>query len=275
MLPLDSSRDFQQEELGKLLLDVVLQPGDLLYMPRGCIHQAEALPHAHSLHLTVSANQHCSWSDLFQLSLPRALQLASDESLGLRRSLPIDMSHYMGLIHEGASSAQRAQFSTTAQQLLQHVVKQMPLDAAADRLSVQFIQQRLPPYGLDGKTDRADLEVSSSSKVSLVRSGIATMTVEEDSIAVYHCLSNPRILHAARPDDKAEESEADDELAVASGRLEFDLDCGEVLERLLTSHSSCKVTVGLLQSLLDSSESDVDLFELLGELYSEGLILVE
>ena len=275
MLPLDSSRDFQEEELGKLLLDVVLQPGDLLYMPRGCIHQAEALPHAHSLHLTVSANQHCSWTDLFQLSLPRALQLASDESLGLRRSLPFDMSHHMGLVHEGCESAQRSRFSHTAQQLLQQVVKQMPLDAAADRLSVQFIQQRLPPYGLDGETERADLEVSSGSKVFLVRPGIATMTVEEGSIAVYHCLSNPRVLHAARPDDKAEESEADEGMAAASGRLEFDLDLGEVLEFLLTSHSGNKVSVGLLQSCLDRSESDVDLFELLGDFYSEGLLYVE
>ena len=275
MLPLDSSRDFQEDELGKLLLDVVLQPGDLLYMPRGCIHQAEALPHAHSLHLTVSANQHCSWTDLFQLSLPRALQLASDESLGLRRSLPFDMSHYMGLVHEGSDSAQRTHFSNTAQQLLHQVVKQMPLDAAADRLSVQFIQQRLPPYGLCGETEQTDMEVSSGSKVSLVRPGIATMTVEEDTIAVYHCLSNPRILHAARPNDKGEESGDGDGLAAAPGRLEFDLKCGEVLECLLTSHGGKKVSVGLLQGLLDSSESDVGLFELLGELYSEGLISVE
>ena len=274
MLPLDSSRDFQEEELGRLLLDVVLQPGDLLYMPRGCIHQAEALPHTHSLHLTVSANQHCSWTDLLQLSLPRALQLASVESLGLRRSLPFDMSHYMGLVHEGSDSAQRTQFSNTVQQLLEQVAKQMPLDAAADRLSVQFIQQRLPPYGLDGETERADLELSSSSKVRLVRPGIATMTVEEDSIAVYHCLNNPRVLHAARPDDKAGESEASDGLAAAPGRLEYDLDCGELLECLLTSHSGNKVSVGVLQGLLDSSESNVDLFELLSDLYSEGLLSV-
>ena len=277
LLPRDSSRDFQEEELGKLLLDVVLQPGDLLYMPRGCIHQAEALPHAHSLHLTVSANQHCSWTDLFQLSLPRALQLASDESLGLRRSLPFDMSHYMGLVHEGSDSAQRTQFSNTAQQLLQQVVKQLPLDAAADRLSVQFIQQRLPPYGLDGDTDRADLEVSSNSKVSLVRPGIATMTVEEDSIVVYHCLGNARILHAARPDDTVEEAETNNGLAAAAaaGRLEFDLDCGEVLECLLASHSGKKVSVGVLEGLLHSSESGGDVFELLGDLYSEGLIDVQ
>ena len=34
-----SSRDFEQEELGECVLDEVLEPGDLLYMPRGLIHQ--------------------------------------------------------------------------------------------------------------------------------------------------------------------------------------------------------------------------------------------
>ena len=272
LLPRDSSQDFEEEELGKLLLDVTLHPGDLLYMPRGCIHQAEALPDAHSLHLTVSANQHCSWADLFELSLPRALQLASEEVLGLRRSLPFDMSQYMGLGHEGAESARRAQFNSNAQQLLQQVVKQMPLDAAADRMSVQFVQQRLPPYGLNAEEERADLEATSDSKVSMVRPGIATMTVEEDSIALYHCLSNPRILHAARPDNR-EEAEADDteEAAAAAGRLEFNLDCGEALECILASHAGHAVTVEVLEGMLH----DADVFEMLGDLYSEGLINVQ
>ena len=245
-------------------------------MPRGCIHQAEALPDAHSLHLTVSANQHCSWANLFELSLPRALQLASDESIGLRRSLPFDMSQYMGLVHEESESAQRKHFNSTAQQLLQEIVKQMPLDAAADRLSVQFIQQRLPPYGLEKEEDRGDLEVTADSKVSLVRPNIAIMTVEEDSIALYHCLSNPRILHAARPADREEDDGYDYEEATATpGRLEFDLECGEVLECMLASHVGKKVSVGLLQDMLISSDCDVDVFELLGELYSEGLIHVK
>ena len=37
--------------------------GDLLYLPRGTIHQAEALRGDHSLHLTISANQRNTWLD--------------------------------------------------------------------------------------------------------------------------------------------------------------------------------------------------------------------
>jgi len=275
LLPHDSSRDFQEEELGKLLLDVTLHPGDLLYMPRGCIHQAQALPDAHSLHLTVSANQHCSWTDLFELSLPRALQLAADECIGLRRSLPFDMSQYMGLIHEEEESAQRNNFTTTAQQMLQQVSKHMPLDAAADRMSVQFVQQRLPPYGLHRREERPDLEVSESSKITLVRPGIAAMTIEDDSVVLYHCLNNPRILHASRPDDLAKDESADEQPDIAPGRLEFDVDYGEVLEHILSAHGSKGVSMGKLQRMLDGTDSTVDLFALVGDLYSEGLVDVQ
>lgn len=53
-----------EAELGKPVLDCVLQPGDLLYFPRGAIHQAMAQDDQHSLHITVSTHQKNSWSDL-------------------------------------------------------------------------------------------------------------------------------------------------------------------------------------------------------------------
>ena len=79
-LPRTSSPDIHPESpmLGTPLLDTVLQPGDLLYLPRGAIHQAEALPESHSLHLTVSANQRRTWLDLLSaVSQARAAFLLS------------------------------------------------------------------------------------------------------------------------------------------------------------------------------------------------------
>lgn len=69
-LPRVSSPDFNEEtdDLGEPLLDTVLQPGDLLYLPRGTLHQAEALPEEHSLHLTVSANQQKTWLDFLAVA---------------------------------------------------------------------------------------------------------------------------------------------------------------------------------------------------------------
>jgi len=54
----------------------------------GTIHQAEALPCEHSLHLTVSACQRNTWADLLAVALPRALELAAEENQALRHALP-------------------------------------------------------------------------------------------------------------------------------------------------------------------------------------------
>ena len=40
VLPRFSSPNFEQSDLGPCILDTVLEPGDLLYFPRGVIHQA-------------------------------------------------------------------------------------------------------------------------------------------------------------------------------------------------------------------------------------------
>ena len=75
VLPLKSSGDLDQSVLGsaKPVINVVLEAGDLLYMPRGFIHQGNTLDDAHSLHLTVSCYQQNTWGDLFKVLLPKAV----------------------------------------------------------------------------------------------------------------------------------------------------------------------------------------------------------
>lgn len=65
-LPRTSSRNFTESEVGKPILDAILEPGDLLYMPRGFIHQACAQDDLHSLHITISSTQRNTWGDLFE-----------------------------------------------------------------------------------------------------------------------------------------------------------------------------------------------------------------
>ncbi len=43
-LPRFSSPNFDQSEIGEPCLDVVLEAGDLLYLPRGTIHQVTLFP---------------------------------------------------------------------------------------------------------------------------------------------------------------------------------------------------------------------------------------
>jgi ribosomal protein L16 Arg81 hydroxylase len=64
MLPNASSPDFDQASLGKPCMEVELAVGDCLYMPRGTVHQAEAVEGVDSSHLTISTYQRCSFADL-------------------------------------------------------------------------------------------------------------------------------------------------------------------------------------------------------------------
>lgn len=114
--------NFDQAEIGKPILEVVLEAGDLLYFPRGFIHQGDCLRDAHSLHITISSYQKNSWGDLLQKVtqlrltrddkcqkvqehvavvssqlVPAALEVAMDEDVDFRRGLPLDYLTYMGL----------------------------------------------------------------------------------------------------------------------------------------------------------------------------------
>ena len=88
VLPRSSSQDYTPEDVEgwgvEPAIDAILEPGDVLYMPRGWVHFARTLPpsgggddHNHSLHLTVSAYQGWCWSDLLEMILPEALDASA------------------------------------------------------------------------------------------------------------------------------------------------------------------------------------------------------
>ena len=63
-VPRDYSRDFMPDELESLLLDSVIESGDLLYVPRGVVHQGVACSSGFSHHLTVSTYQKTAWCNV-------------------------------------------------------------------------------------------------------------------------------------------------------------------------------------------------------------------
>jgi Cupin superfamily protein len=104
-LPRVSSEDFTDDDMQdqEPVLDVILEPGDLLYMPRGWVHQGITLAgNEHSLHLTVSAMQQWAWVDYLELLIPEALAAAaqSETSTSLREGLPRNFLDYMGAMYD-------------------------------------------------------------------------------------------------------------------------------------------------------------------------------
>ena len=74
--PRISSRDFEPRELPKPT-EVHLEPGDLLYLPRGTIHAAVSDRDSHSLHATISTGHRTTWADFIHIALDGALAMAA------------------------------------------------------------------------------------------------------------------------------------------------------------------------------------------------------
>ena len=66
-LPSRPSGDLTPAELGPPVLEVVLAPGDVLYLPRGTIHAAEAVGEEGSCHVTISTYQKWTLATLLQV----------------------------------------------------------------------------------------------------------------------------------------------------------------------------------------------------------------
>jgi ribosomal protein L16 Arg81 hydroxylase len=72
----------KQDELGDPLLEVTTEPGQILYLPRGYIHEAERTS-APSMHLTISIHP-LRWLDL----LEAGLRAAAERDARFRRTAP-------------------------------------------------------------------------------------------------------------------------------------------------------------------------------------------
>lgn len=268
VLPRTSSRDFVESELTKApVLDIMLRPGDLLYMPRGWIHQAVTTNDEHSLHITVSAMQQWSWGDLMELWLPDALTQAIETDETLRAGLPKDALSYMGVMHDQHTvpdamkqsdvteiEPRQEAFRTQAKQHLLNVVGNAMklLDSTCDQLGKRFLSDRLPPAP-PLPSSPGDQPLLPTTLCRIARPGIARLVIEandeepdKQQAVVYHCIDNSLVYHGR-----------------ALSPLEFELDDAPAIEQLLTTlppywisimdltHESIEDKVGVVQALLD------------------------
>ena len=100
LLDLEPSRDFPStlitENKVQKYWSGTLNEGDILYMPRGVIHFGKTQPDPgasvqHSLHATLSNQQHNSWADLIKASFNQTIGRLTRESQEFRRALPVDI----------------------------------------------------------------------------------------------------------------------------------------------------------------------------------------
>jgi lysine-specific demethylase/histidyl-hydroxylase NO66 len=293
-LPRVSSEDFTPEDVQGMeqVMDVTLEEGDLLYMPRGWIHQAFTLKddNQHSLHLTVSAMQQWAWVDLMELIMPDALEAAatSETSSSLRQGLPRGFMEYMGVMYEEAkddkmpesmkrdaqteameNSKRKEQlmmqerFRAEAKKLVMKIAKTAMdmIDATCDQMAKRFISERQPPALTQKEkelTSQGD-EVADETPIlpntlcRLVRPGIGRLVLEDDKAVVYHCADNSRI-YMENP----------------LSPLEFEMDDGPALEQLLTTAEPDWILVNDLYH--DTIEDKISITQ---ALYDEGILAIK
>jgi hypothetical protein len=124
-LPLKEAYDsIPGEQIGAPILEVHIKAGDLMYLPRGFIHEAFAAEET-SLHITVAVSVF-RWADLMRLAVAR---LVSND-VRFRRAVPI------GALGGGEiSGTLRDQF----EELVQLIAKDARIEDAMTALSDQFL----------------------------------------------------------------------------------------------------------------------------------------
>ncbi|XP_012259857.2 ribosomal oxygenase 1 [Athalia rosae] len=207
-LPRLSSDNFDQSEIGDPIMDIVLEAGDLLYFPRGTIHQGETIDDTHSLHVTLSTFQRNSWGDFFEKLVPVTLAQAIATDVEFREGLPLDYLQHAGLAHVNKDSIDRTKFIRRTQYLLSKLVQYIDVDKAADEMAKKHIHDFLPPM-LTGEERECSvyedgermteggvivnrIEIEPDTKIKLVRAQCIRLVQEPDGLRVYYSNENSK-----------------------------------------------------------------------------------
>jgi ribosomal protein L16 Arg81 hydroxylase len=168
---------------GKLTADFVLHAGDVLYIPRGQVHDALTSDSV-SLHVTLGINT-TTWAELFMEAVNALVQ----QDVRFRRALPVGFA----LDHVSAAHAR-----TDCQTLVAALAENLPADFMIDVLAERFVRTRLPLLEghLTGLAGARHLTLQSR---LCKRAWLHRLTIRGDSVhLLYHGkgLTLPRALEA-------------------------------------------------------------------------------
>nr|B4NP88.1 RecName: Full=Bifunctional lysine-specific demethylase and histidyl-hydroxylase NO66; AltName: Full=Histone lysine demethylase NO66 [Drosophila willistoni] len=208
VLARESSGNYTPDQLGEPIFDEVLKPGDVLYFPRGTVHQAITEKKHHSLHITLSVYQQQAYANLLEKLMPMVLQSAIKHSVSLRRGLPLHTWQHLGIAHGATKCSSRSQLIKGIQEMVQqHLTpSENQIDAAVDQLAKRYQHEALPPtilpeeklrtvFGSRSATDAhgkclCDYELTEDTSIRLLRANILRLVVDETHLRVYYYVDN-------------------------------------------------------------------------------------
>uniref|UniRef100_G7NZ70 Bifunctional lysine-specific demethylase and histidyl-hydroxylase n=1 Tax=Macaca fascicularis TaxID=9541 RepID=G7NZ70_MACFA len=200
-----------EERIGRPVHEFMLKPGDLLYFPRGTIHQADTPAGlAHSTHVTISTYQNNSWGDFLLDTISGLVFDTAKEDVELRAGIPRQLL----LQVESTTVATRrlSGFLRTLADRLEGTKELLSSDMKKD-----FIMHRLPPYSAGdgaelstpgGKLPRLDSVVRLQFKDHIVLTVLPDQDqsdeAQEKMVYIYHSLKNRRETHMMGNEEETE-----------------------------------------------------------------------
>ncbi|XP_004645780.1 ribosomal oxygenase 2 isoform X2 [Octodon degus] len=196
-----------ETRLGVPMLEFTLKPGDLLYFPRGTIHQADTPAGlAHSTHVTISTYQNNSWGDFLLDAISGLVFDTAKEDVELRSGIPRQLL----MVETSAVATRRLSgFLRTLAGRLEGTKELLSSEMKKD-----FITHRLPPYYVGEGTELSTPGVKLPTLASTVRLQfkdhiILTMGPDENQpdeaqekmVYIYHSLKNRREIHMMGSED--------------------------------------------------------------------------
>ena len=288
-LPETYSADIPRQELPDNHAEVLLQCGDVLYLPRGTIHEAVS-QEGFSTHVTISVYQHYNYRRLLSQVLEKTLDACFQTNLELRKGLPTRLSHALGSFI-GAIDAndnrrkQREDILSTIQNLAAKVVSTIDLDlvdSAVDEMVGDFSANRLPPPVssleeapiIGGKKRKRLAELTIESKVALFDPNCSHYEIRDmegvKTLVMVHNKSNNRLRHMCHPTDD-DESE-NENLPVTHFMPRHFL---PIIKELFESFSEeGTIVASLLKNVSKHRFNEEDVLRLLKDMNRHGFLVV-
>lgn len=211
-LPRESSGNFNEDEIGECIFEKILEPGDILYFPRGWIHQAKTVDNQHSLHITLSVYQKTSYADLFEELTKEALQKVITKSVDFRRGLPLDIWKEFGVTYADQHTDRRIAIKNRMRSMFDELIRYVNIDDAVDKIAIKFQHDALPPliasfekpltaFGTQTIFENGIakmLEIHEHTQIRLLRANIVRLTSEniiENTFRLYYYVDNSMEYH--------------------------------------------------------------------------------
>uniref|UniRef100_A0A8C8YJI5 Bifunctional lysine-specific demethylase and histidyl-hydroxylase n=1 Tax=Prolemur simus TaxID=1328070 RepID=A0A8C8YJI5_PROSS len=200
-----------EDKIGRPAHEFTLKPGDLLYFPRGTIHQADTPPGlAHSAHVTISTYQNSSWGDFLLDTISGLVFDTAKEDVELRAGIPRQL--LLQVETTAVAKRQLSGFLRTLADRLEGTKELLSSDMKKD-----FVMHRLPPYYVGdgtalstpgGKLPRLDSIVGLQFKDHIVLTVGPDQNpsdeAQEKMVYIYHSLKNRRDTHMMGNEEETE-----------------------------------------------------------------------